>query len=75
MSATYTVTADSNDLAGWTAETLAAALEAPLAEIGVTVECKPRQFGGGGLTNDEADSVNPDLVQSIVERVVTDGPA
>jgi hypothetical protein len=76
--ALYIVTGDAGDLDGWTPETLADALRAPLAELGIDVKCNPQQFGDGGLRILvgmpflEADTIR-DQVKRLVDRVVQDG--
>ena len=70
---TYTVTADAESLSGWTAETLAAELRSPLAELGIEVIYVPRQHGGGGLPLD-ADNDLRDLIRDVVERIIEAGP-
>jgi len=69
-SGTYTVTGDANFLEGWTAESLAEALRAPLGEFGIEVECKPKQFGGESYIPHTEESPDEDYVRYIVERVV-----
>ena len=65
--AAYLVTGDAFDLRGWTPETLADALRAPLGELGVEVWVKPHMHGGGGYLG------TPELeasVLALVERTV-----
>ena len=69
----YTVTGDAEFLEGWTPETLAEALEGPLGEMGIEVECKPNQYGGVGYEPEDENSPEEYIVESIVERVVTMG--
>lgn len=69
---TYTVTADADDLEGWTARDLAEALEAPLAVMGIEVICEPGQIGGGGLALHSEHYIE-EVVRRIVEQVIEGG--
>lgn len=71
--AVYVVGSDAWDLEGWTPETLAAALVAPLGAINVAVVCLPR-VSGSGLGLDGLPAALRKAAQAIVERVVADGP-
>jgi hypothetical protein len=68
---TYIVTGDAWELPGWNPETLANALRLPLANLGVRVDHRPRQYGGGGLPNDADDELRK-AVQRVVDRVAGD---
>lgn len=64
---------DATGLSGWTDETLAAALEEPLANIGIDVEIEKRidpilfLYGVG---QDLQDTLREEI-QTIVEKVIT----
>lgn len=67
----YVVGSEAGDAAGWTPETLAAALLAPLSALGVDVVCRPRESGvGSGLHGTTSDGLR-EAVQLAVETVVT----
>lgn len=69
--ATYTVTGDINDLAGWDVPTFAAAMREAFAASGLNVEVieRPSQSGGGGYTG--GDAALSDRVKAIADRVST----
>lgn len=76
----YVVTEDVDDLEGWTAKTLAIALEQSekLKEAGVTeIVCKPRQSGGGGLFEDNGSpaegSWETENVIKIIDDIIQEG--
>ncbi len=76
----YVVTGDVDDLEGWTAVTLAIALEQSekLKQAGVTeIVCKPRQSGGGGLFEDDGspaeDSWETANVEKIIDLIIQEG--
>lgn len=71
----YIVTGDVDDLEGWTAASLAIALEQSekLKEAGVTeIVCKPRQSGGGGLFEDGGSPVEGSWETANVEKIIDD---
>lgn len=71
----YTVTADANDLEGWTAATLAMELLIPLSDVGICVQYLPKQIGGGGLRlYDTPDPRIIERIQHIVEQIIERGP-
>ena len=78
MKSTYLVTAAAYDLAGWTPETLAAALRGPLETLGVDVVVKEHQHGYGELSMDDSTPW-PDcenlgyFVRRAVDRVIANG--
>lgn len=73
----YVVTGDAGDLEGWTPEELTEALTTPLRGLGIAVECKPNQSGGGGFhPSDEwcsTQTPSREEIESVVERVVVEG--
>ncbi len=69
----FTVTADADDLPGWTAQSLANALVTPLAELRVRVQCRTLRSGGGGLSG-YADAELQARVKQIVDEVIERGP-
>lgn len=70
--ARYVVTGDADDLEGWTAKTLAFALQQPLGALGVEVECRANQSGGGGLKDNDDDNAEAleAEVTALVERII-----
>lgn len=66
--ATYIVDRSADDLEGWTMKTLADALRAPLAEIGVRVETFDGITFKSGLSG--ADEATELAVERIVTRIV-----
>ena len=71
MDVTYVVTADAGNMRGWTPESLAAAIREPLAEIGIAVECRPSQHGGGGLRGLADDDSTLEIAET-AWRIVTE---
>lgn len=76
----YVVTGDAGDLEGWTAKTLAIALEqsSKLKQVGVSeIVCKPRQGGGGGLFEDDGSpaegSWESENVIKIIDLIIQEG--
>jgi len=69
LTKTYIVDEDANELDGWTRETLAAALEKPLNELGIEVVSTPNVNGGGGLV--DCDDIGfSSQVESVVEKII-----
>lgn len=66
---TYIVDGNAGDLEGWTPESLAAALEKPLGDLGIAVESTPHAHGGGGLVDCD-DDVLVNEIDRLVERVI-----
>ena len=73
----YNLGMEAEALKGWTPETLADALEVPLAQVGVQVDCTPQAVGGGLLINALVDNDTiawlREEVKRLIDRVVVDG--
>jgi len=67
---TYIIGMEAGNLVGWTPETLTDALEAPLASVGIAVECIPRASGRGLVLQLDVDTSTADWLRDEVKRLV-----